>query len=253
MKSNLGYIELPTKVPSATALISLFKFPTRKGEFYTTWRNNLLDVLSKYREMSSMFKKEVMECKRELFVWEMHYAEDDVEYTKTGINTPRLQALPTMNLPLKLHEDTKVERKLPAFRTVTTETADVEGKEVFVYKDLDELHKRVQKCNWITGKWYSTSANNAVKLTFNIEPHILPNLEVVIDEKLQYTIIVFGWLLPNCHALYENHSRLVQAVTVSNLLREIMNIELCPGLPLEPKAMQGDKVISHVIPCRIDL
>ena len=32
-----------------------------------------------------------------------------------------------------------------------------------------------------------------------------------------------------------------------------MNHELCPGLPLEPKDMQGDKVISHVIPCRIDL
>ena len=79
-------------------------------------------------------------------------------------------------------------------------------------------------------------------------------LEVVIDEKLQFTIIVFGWLLPNCHALHENHSRsVIQAVTVSNLLREIMNHELCPGLPLEPKAMQGDKVLSHVIPCRIDL
>ena len=63
-----------------------------------------------------------------------------------------------------------------------------------------------------------------------------------------HIISLFG-LLPNCHALYENHSRSVQAVTVSNLLREIMNHELCPGLPLE----QGDKVISHVIPCRIDL
>ena len=31
----------------------------------------LLDVLSKYREMSSMFKKEVMECKREIFTCEM--------------------------------------------------------------------------------------------------------------------------------------------------------------------------------------
>ena len=40
---------------------------------------------------------------------------------------------------------------------------------------------------------------------------------------------------------------------LSNLLREIMNRELCPGLPLAPKDMQGDKVISHVIPCRIDL
>ena len=59
---------------------------------------------------------------------------------------------------------------------------------------------------------YNTYENNAVKLTFNIEPHIVPYLEVVIDEKLPFTIIVFGWL--------------------------------CPGLPLEPKAMQGDKVLS---------
>ena len=51
--------------------------------------------------------------------------------------------------------------------------------------------------------------------------------------------------------MHYNHSRSVQAVTVSNLLREIMNHELCPGLPLEP--MKGDKVLSHVIPCRIDL
>ena len=32
--------------------------------------------------MSSMFKKEVKEYKRELFICEMHYAEDDIEYTK---------------------------------------------------------------------------------------------------------------------------------------------------------------------------
>ena len=82
-----------------------------------------------------------------------------------------------------------------------------------MYKDLDVLHKKVQKCNWITEKWYTTYENNAVNLTFNIEPHIVPYREVVIDEKLQFTIIVSGWL--------------------------------CPGLPLEPKAMQGDKVLSR--------
>ena len=137
-----------------------------------------------------------MECKQEPLICEMHYAEDDIEYTMTGIKTLHLQALPTMNLPLKSHKDTKVEKKLPAFRIVTTETDDVEGKEVFVYKDLDELHKRVQTFNLITEKWYNTYENNAVKLT-SILNHIVPYLEVVIDEKSQYTIIVFGWLLPN--------------------------------------------------------
>ena len=49
--------------------------------------------------MSSMFKKEVMECKRELFIYEMRYAEDDIEYTKQRLAS---KALPTMNLPLCL-------------------------------------------------------------------------------------------------------------------------------------------------------
>ena len=87
--------------------------------------------------------------------------------------------------------------------------------------------KECRSVIWITEKWYTTYENNAVKLTFNIEPHIVPYLEVVIAEKLQLTIIVFVWLLPNCHVLYENHSRSVQAVTVTNLLHEIMNNEYC--------------------------
>ena len=115
-----------------------------------------------------MFKKEVMECKRELFTCEMHYAEDDIEYTKQRLASrpliykppPPPPPPPTMNLHLKSHDDTKVERKLPAFQTVTTETDNVEGKEVFVYKDLDELHKRVQRCNWITERWYTTTPIN---------------------------------------------------------------------------------------------
>ena len=107
---------------------SLFKLPTRKSEMYTAWRKNLLDLLSKYREMSSSFKKEVMECKRELFICERHYAEEDIEFTKTGIKTPRLEALPTKNLPLKSHEETsKVERRLPTSR-VTTSTDEVVEK-----------------------------------------------------------------------------------------------------------------------------
>ena len=40
--------------------ISLFK-SEKVNTIGTTWRKKMLDVLSKYREMSSMFKKEVME------------------------------------------------------------------------------------------------------------------------------------------------------------------------------------------------
>ena len=86
--------------------IRLFK--SEKVNTIPLGEKHLLDVLSKYREMNSMFKKKFMECKRELSICEMHYAEDHIEYTKTGIKTPLLQALPTMTLPLKSHEDTQI-------------------------------------------------------------------------------------------------------------------------------------------------
>ena len=70
-------------------------------------------------------------------------------YPDIGKKTPRLQALPTKNLPIKSHNNIVVERKLPAVRVVTD---DMEGKEIFVYKDLRELYTRVQKSNRITEK-----------------------------------------------------------------------------------------------------
>ena len=153
-------------------------------------------------KMSSMFKKEVMECKRELFICEMHYAEDDIEYTKTGIKTPRLQALPTMNLPLNHTRTQKLKENYLLFELLQQRQVMLKERMYLWTKILMSCIKECRSVIWITEKWYTSYENNAVKLTFNIEPHIVPYLEVVIDEKLQFTIIVFGWLLPNCHALY---------------------------------------------------
>ena len=70
----------------------------------------------------------------------------------------------------------------------------------------------------------------------------MPYLEVVIDEKLQFTIIVLG----GCYQIVMHYMKTIldrYKQWLSNLIREIMNHELCPGLPLEPKDTQGDKVI----------
>ena len=43
--------------------ISLFQFPMRKDEFYTTWRRSLLGVLLRYRVLDCETIKKVMEGK----------------------------------------------------------------------------------------------------------------------------------------------------------------------------------------------
>ena len=241
----------PTCTVSQTkkyAGVSLFKLPTRKSEFYTAWRKNLLDLLSKYRDMDSSFKKDVMDCKRELFICERHYAEEDIEFTKTGMKTPCLQALPTKNFPCKSHEGVpKVERKLPT-RVMTNQNPSED--DFFAYKSFDELCKRVQRWGLTNNEWSIVCDNNNLKLKLIVHPYIVPYLELFVDEHFKYTIIVFGWLLPRNHQLYLHYSRSARNVTVPDLIRQIKGHKLCPGLPLQTK--EGNKVISHIIPCYID-
>ena len=35
--------------------LSLFQIPMRRGEFYEKWRENIFNVLKKYREMNANF------------------------------------------------------------------------------------------------------------------------------------------------------------------------------------------------------
>ena len=112
-----------------------------------------------------------MECKREIFICEMHYAEDDIEYTKTGIKTPRLQALPTMNLPLKSHEDKKLKENYLLFELLQQRQMMLKEREYLCTKILMSCINECRSVILITEKWYTTCDNNAVKLAFNIEPH----------------------------------------------------------------------------------
>ena len=114
----------------------------------------MLDVLSKYREMSSMFKKEVMECKRELFICKIHYAEDDIEYTKTDIKTPRFTRPPNNEFALRISRILSQQRQM-------------------MLKERKQLCTKIlmsciKECRSVIGlqRKGTPHENNAVKLTF---------------------------------------------------------------------------------------
>ena len=91
--------------------VSIFTVSKRKDDFYTTWRKKLLDVLSLYRVIDSTFRRKIIECEATICICERHFAPEDIELTKTGRKTLRLQALPTINLPMKSQDKPKVERR----------------------------------------------------------------------------------------------------------------------------------------------
>lgn len=59
--------------------IKLYQTSTRKDEFYTQWRNDILAVVYCYREADPVFKARVKNGRA--FICEKHYSESDMEFT----------------------------------------------------------------------------------------------------------------------------------------------------------------------------
>ena len=54
--------------------VALFRIPTKDGEYSAVWRKNILDVVTKYREVDSRFKTQIQN--KTVHICEEHYAKD---------------------------------------------------------------------------------------------------------------------------------------------------------------------------------
>ena len=71
----------------------------------------------------------------------------------------------------------------------------------------------------------------------------------MIDDSLGFTIYVYGWLLPEDHELYTTNLRSVTNITVSDLVKSIGTLSICPGVkPFE----LSSSILHHVIPKSVD-
>ena len=60
--------------------IGVFQIPTRKDQFYSEWRKDILNVLTKYRSFKQAELDEKV-SKGDIYICERHYAKDDIEFT----------------------------------------------------------------------------------------------------------------------------------------------------------------------------
>lgn len=58
---------------------SLFQIPARKNEFYTNWRNNLINIVRKYRVIDQKFIENAAAGK--VHICEDHFMEEDIVLT----------------------------------------------------------------------------------------------------------------------------------------------------------------------------
>lgn len=159
---------------------------------------------------------------------------------------PRFGALPTLNMPAKSHETTKPTPR-PG-RSVVKDCEQPSSRSV-CYKTFNELCQRVKGLKSINDWNHKLFADRLV-LRKHVERFLLPELEIIIDESLCFTVKVFGSFLVEDHDLYLRYRRTMHNVTVSVLVKELEAYKLCGGVNASEMT---SKLYHHVIPLNQDL
>ena len=69
--------------------------------------------------------------------------------------------------------------------------------------------------------WIVNEAESNVTLSHSEPLLYVPKYEIIIDDILGVTAIVYGFSLPDDHALYKKYKQFMGNVTVSNLIYDL--------------------------------
>ena len=161
------------------------------------------------------------------------------------LKKPKFGALPTINMPQKSVTARPVIPRKP--RSVVKDHSQDAEKKRAIYKDFGELCKRVQSLKTLNG--YTVNIlEDRIEIRNYKESLLLPELEVVIDDSLGFTLKVYGFYLPDDHKLYSKYFRSVTNTSVANLVKEIESHIVCHGV----NATISAHVVHHIIPKSVD-
>lgn len=156
----------------------------------------------------------------------------------------RFGALPTVNMPRRSHES-----KPPEPRPARSVVRDVEPESrSSCYKSFLEFCELTKSLKSI-GDWCVKLSQDRVIFKKMVEPYLLPEVEIIVDDSLGFTVKVFGSYLVDDHPLYLKYRRTMCNVTLSNLVKDLENLKLCTGVnPMELTS----KLFHHVVPVNHD-
>eukprot|EP00794_Sanderia_malayensis_P012424 gene12424-13709_t len=133
--------------------LNLFQIPTRKNEFYSKWRKDMVDIISRFRVIDNVFRERVLAGN--VYIFERHFSDEDFELTRvviafnlhvnlhvwTGMKKLKDDVVPTLNLPIKSHDVKKSTKR----RHINIVKDRIEApKEKAIYKNMDDFLKRTK-------------------------------------------------------------------------------------------------------------
>ena len=158
---------------------------------------------------------------------------------------PRFGALPTLNMPTKSHECVKPTPRQP--RHIVHEEQELGHPDV-CHKNFAEMCKRVATLKSLS-EWNLKTNSDRIVFKKVVEPCILPEIEIVIDDSLGFTVKVFGCFMPEDHSVYGLYMRSMCNITIQELIKELDCYKLCCGVQ---DTEMCSKLCHHVVPLAKD-
>ena len=151
-----------------------------------------------------------------IFIWLQVWLHFHFYIIETGRKSLRLQAMPTKNPPNTSYPAPEIigGRKVSIVRNSTSKLDTPK-----IYKSLNKLHTcelKLKRTGWIINEAESDVTLNYSELLFHLSKN-----EIVIDDRIGFTVIVYGLRLPDDHVLYKKYKQLMGNVTASNLIYDL--------------------------------
>lgn len=156
---------------------------------------------------------------------------------------PKFGAIPKLNMPKKSHESIQ-----PTPRPGRSVVKDTNEQPAACYKDFTELCRRVKGLKCLS-EWNAKNLCDRVVFKKTVDPFLIPELEIIVDDSLGFTVKVYGCYIPEDHSVYVEHRRTVRNVPVWRLVKQLEEHNFCCGVT----ALElTSKLFHHVIPVSED-
>lgn len=129
-------------------------------------------------------------------------------------------ALLTLNFPKRSHDSVNPPSR--PLRSVVQDQPAVEVNKKY-YSSFIEVCKRVKTLK-TSQEWTVNELSDRLLFQKKTAAVILPEIELMIDDSLGFSISVYGWLLPEDHEIYTTNLRSVCNITVSDLIKSINSL-----------------------------
>ena len=154
-------------------------------------------------------------------------------------------ALPKLNLPVKSVPQKKLlERSTLAIRK--REESFSPPPDRFCYKDFKDFVRRTNQIRFKDG-WSVHENSDYIEVRLVQNDFIVPKFQLFTDVSLNFSIRVFGWMLPKGHSIYTKYQQSNFNVSVSNLIAEIETYVICDGI--DASAVSNSlNIVRHTVP-----